>query len=67
VRILLIQPSLDPPGGGNSLRDAVSQIFPPGRGHIHHRLVALGWSSRRTVIVLYLVTLALSALASDRI
>ena len=39
------------------------QIAQPDREHIHHRLTALGWSSRRTVGVLYGVTLLLSALA----
>lgn len=39
------------------------QIAEPDREHIHHRLIALGWSTHRTVIVLYVVTGALSALA----
>jgi UDP-GlcNAc:undecaprenyl-phosphate GlcNAc-1-phosphate transferase len=39
------------------------QIVQPDREHIHHRLTALGWSPRRTVLVLYAVTVALSALA----
>jgi len=39
------------------------QIAEPDREHIHHWLIALGWSTHRTVIVLYVVTGALSALA----
>jgi UDP-GlcNAc:undecaprenyl-phosphate GlcNAc-1-phosphate transferase len=39
------------------------QIAQPDREHIHHRLTALGWSSRRTVGVLCGLTLLLSALA----
>ena len=39
------------------------QIAQPDREHIHHRLTALGWSPRRTVGVLYGLTLLLSALA----
>lgn len=50
-------------GGRPSLRRTVRQIITPDRGHIHHRLLAMGWSTRRTVVVLYLVTLVLSALA----
>lgn len=49
--------------GRRSLRRAMSQILTPDRGHIHHRLLALGWSTRQTVVVLYLVTLVCSALA----
>jgi UDP-GlcNAc:undecaprenyl-phosphate GlcNAc-1-phosphate transferase len=52
-------------GGGRpaSLSGTLNQLFTPDRGHIHHRLLALGWSTRRTVAVLYLITLVLSALA----
>lgn len=39
------------------------QIAEPDREHIHHRLLALGWSTRQIVIALYLVTLMLSAVA----
>ena len=31
--------------------------------HIHHRLLALGWSQRRTVLVLYGIGLFFSALS----
>jgi UDP-GlcNAc:undecaprenyl-phosphate GlcNAc-1-phosphate transferase len=45
------------------------QIAEPDREHIHHRLMALGWSTRRTVLLLYMVTVLLSlvALATARL
>jgi UDP-GlcNAc:undecaprenyl-phosphate GlcNAc-1-phosphate transferase len=49
--------------GQRSLAAVLRQIVEPDRAHIHHQLTALGWSSRRTVIVLYGVTLLLSTLA----
>ena len=49
--------------GPISIASAVRQIVKPDRQHIHHRLLALGLSTRRTVALLYLVTLLLSALA----
>ena len=39
------------------------QIARPDREHIHHRMLALGWSVRRTVLVLYAITAVLSVLA----
>jgi UDP-GlcNAc:undecaprenyl-phosphate GlcNAc-1-phosphate transferase len=39
------------------------RIVEPDREHIHHRLMALGWSQRRTVLVLYVITGVLCALA----
>jgi UDP-GlcNAc:undecaprenyl-phosphate/decaprenyl-phosphate GlcNAc-1-phosphate transferase len=44
-------------------------LVQPDREHIHHRLTALGWSTRRTVLVLYGVTCLLSmiALATARV
>jgi UDP-GlcNAc:undecaprenyl-phosphate GlcNAc-1-phosphate transferase len=38
-------------------------IFRPDRRHIHHRLLHLGWSRRRTVLMLYGVSLVFLALA----
>jgi len=38
-------------------------MFQPDRGHIHHRLLAMGLSSRKAVLILYGVTLALCLLA----
>jgi UDP-GlcNAc:undecaprenyl-phosphate/decaprenyl-phosphate GlcNAc-1-phosphate transferase len=42
---------------------AVRRIFEPDREHIHHRLLAVGWSPRATVVLLYVVTVLLSAVA----
>jgi UDP-GlcNAc:undecaprenyl-phosphate GlcNAc-1-phosphate transferase len=39
------------------------RIFQPDRGHIHHKLLAMGLSSRNAVLVLYGVTVALCVLA----
>lgn len=46
-----------------TLGSVLRQIVEPDREHIHHRLMALGWSTRRTVLLLYAVTVALSGLA----
>lgn len=55
--------------GRPSLRRIVGQIITPDLGHIHHRLLGLGWSTRRTVLVLYAITgvLSLLALATARV
>lgn len=37
--------------------------FEADKKHIHHRILDMGYSNRQTTIVIYLVTLALSALA----
>jgi UDP-GlcNAc:undecaprenyl-phosphate/decaprenyl-phosphate GlcNAc-1-phosphate transferase len=50
-------------GGRVSIGSVVRQIVTPDRQHIHHRLLTLGLSTRKTVALLYLVTLLLSALA----
>jgi UDP-GlcNAc:undecaprenyl-phosphate GlcNAc-1-phosphate transferase len=52
-----------PPKDAPSIRAALRRIVEPDRGHIHHRLLALGWSPRKVVLVLYGVTLLLSAAA----
>jgi UDP-GlcNAc:undecaprenyl-phosphate/decaprenyl-phosphate GlcNAc-1-phosphate transferase len=39
------------------------RLVAPDRQHLHHRLLALGWSPRRTVLILYGVTAMLSLLA----
>ena len=39
------------------------RVFQPDRGHIHHRLLAAGLSHRAAVMILYALSLALSALA----
>jgi UDP-GlcNAc:undecaprenyl-phosphate GlcNAc-1-phosphate transferase len=48
---------------GRSLRATLRQIAQPDREHIHHRLLALGWSVPRTVVILYVLTALLSVLA----
>jgi UDP-GlcNAc:undecaprenyl-phosphate GlcNAc-1-phosphate transferase len=45
------------------LMTLLRRIVEPDREHIHHRLMALGWSPRRTVLVLYGITGLLCALA----
>jgi UDP-GlcNAc:undecaprenyl-phosphate/decaprenyl-phosphate GlcNAc-1-phosphate transferase len=59
VRRLLRRPS----EGRVTVRQVLRQIAEPDREHIHHRLMALGWSTQRTVLLLYAVTLVLSFLA----
>jgi UDP-GlcNAc:undecaprenyl-phosphate GlcNAc-1-phosphate transferase len=49
--------------GRPSMAATLRRIVEPDQGHIHHRLVALGWSTRKAVLVLYAITLALSLLA----
>ena len=51
------------PTDGRSIRSILRHIVEPDREHIHHRLLALGWSVRRTVIILYGVTALLSIMA----
>ena len=52
-----------PQPGWQTLGGVLRQIAQPDREHIHHRLMALGWSMRRTVLMLYLLTLLLSLAA----
>jgi len=61
--LALLRRSVATPSGGRSLGATLQRIVEPDREHIHHRLLAIGWSVRRTVLVLYAVTLALSLLA----
>ena len=35
----------------------------PDKGHVHHRLLAAGWHHRDAVILIYIITLALSCVA----
>ncbi len=51
------------PPGGVTLARLLRQVAEPDREHIHHRLMALGWSTSRTVLILYALTIALSGLA----
>ena len=41
----------------------LTRIAEPDREHIHHRLMALGWSTRQIVTVLYALTILLSLVA----
>ena len=59
----LVRRVLSRPSHGRSLSAIVHQLVEPDREHIHHRLLGLGWSVRRTVIILYGVTAVLSILA----
>lgn len=61
--LALVRRSVATPLDGRSLRSTLRQIAQPDREHIHHRMLALGWSVRRTVLVLYLITAVLSLLA----
>ena len=60
---LLRRASRAPAGERFHLATLLRRIIEPDREHIHHRLIALGWSQRRTVLVLYALTGALCALA----
>jgi UDP-GlcNAc:undecaprenyl-phosphate/decaprenyl-phosphate GlcNAc-1-phosphate transferase len=59
----LLRRMLARPIAGRSLGPLVRRIVEPDRQHIHHRLLAMGWSVRSTVLVLYGVTALLSILA----
>ncbi|MEW6320425.1 MAG: MraY family glycosyltransferase [Acidobacteriota bacterium] len=51
------------PDGRPRLRALLARLVEPDRAHIHHRLLGLGWSTRRTVLTLYAVTVVLCAMA----
>jgi len=61
--LALVRRSVMRPSDGRSIRSTLRQIAQPDREHIHHRMLALGWSVRRTVLVLYMITAVLSVLA----
>jgi UDP-GlcNAc:undecaprenyl-phosphate GlcNAc-1-phosphate transferase len=52
-----------PAAGRVTVGQVLRQIAEPDREHIHHRLMALGWSTKRTVLLLYAITLVLSFMA----
>ena len=59
--LALIRRSGGAPVGRRSIGATLRQIAQPDREHIHHRMLALGWSVRRTVLILYAITAILSA------
>jgi UDP-GlcNAc:undecaprenyl-phosphate GlcNAc-1-phosphate transferase len=61
--LALLRRSVARPPDGRSIRATLRQIAKPDREHIHHRMLAMGWSARRTVLVLYGITAILSLLA----
>ena len=61
--LALMRRALARPANGRSIRATLRQIAQPDREHIHHRMLAMGWSVRRTVLILYGVTAILSVLA----
>lgn len=61
--LTLVRRAVARPSDGRSLVATLRQIAQPDREHIHHRLLAMGWSVRRTVLVLYGITLLLALLA----
>ncbi len=52
-----------PTEGRVTLTSVLRQIAEPDREHIHHRMMALGWSTRRIVLLLYAATVLFSAMA----
>ena len=61
--LALYRRSVARPTHGRTVGSILRQIAEPDREHIHHRMLAMGWSVRRTVLVLYAITGALSLLA----
>jgi UDP-GlcNAc:undecaprenyl-phosphate GlcNAc-1-phosphate transferase len=59
----LVRRATRPHAGRVSAADLLKRLAEPDREHIHHRLLALGWSTRQIVIALYLLTLLLSVVA----
>jgi UDP-GlcNAc:undecaprenyl-phosphate GlcNAc-1-phosphate transferase len=61
--LALVRRSVEAPAAHRSIATTLRHIGQPDRRHIHHRLLALGWSVRRTVLILYAITAVLSLLA----
>ena len=59
----LLRRLLARPTEGRSVRAVLKRIVEPDREHLHHRVLALGWSVPRTVFVFYGITALLSLLA----
>ena len=66
LRRVLRREVMRPPGPGQEggwLTAVLRRIVEPDREHIHHRLLGVGLSPRRTVLVLYGLSLLFSAIA----
>jgi UDP-GlcNAc:undecaprenyl-phosphate GlcNAc-1-phosphate transferase len=61
--LALTRRSVARPANGRTLGAILRQIAEPDREHIHHRMLAMGWSVQRTVLVLYAITAILSLFA----
>jgi UDP-GlcNAc:undecaprenyl-phosphate GlcNAc-1-phosphate transferase len=61
--LALLRRAVARPADGRSIGGILRQIARPDRQHIHHRMLAMGWSVRRTVLILYVITAILSLLA----
>jgi UDP-GlcNAc:undecaprenyl-phosphate GlcNAc-1-phosphate transferase len=61
--LALVRRSVARPTDGRTIVATLRQIAQPDREHIHHRMLAMGWSVRRTVLILYGITAILSVLA----
>lgn len=63
--IAMIRRALSPVGGGVAAAPGWTwkSLFRPDREHIHHKLLALGFSPRRSVLILYVVSLTLGVAA----
>lgn len=61
--LALLRRSVARPAHGRTIRATLRQIAEPDRQHIHHRMLAMGWSVPRTVLILYGITAILSLLA----
>jgi UDP-GlcNAc:undecaprenyl-phosphate GlcNAc-1-phosphate transferase len=63
VASALVRRLMRRPAEGITIGALLRQIAEPDREHIHHRLMALGWSPRQIVAILYGITVVLSGLA----
>lgn len=54
---------LDENSRGTSLLARLKRMFIPDCGHIHHRLIAQGFSQRKAVLILYMVSCVLGTCA----
>jgi len=59
----MMRRSIGARASGGGIGKALFGVLQPDRGHLHHRLIARGWTHRGAVLLLYAVALCLSALA----